>query len=87
LIFSYLDPGTSFKAYLSYSNSRPCPDSKENDKEIFIGYVPKNPHSIDLACKPYGPDFVFEYPMAYVAFIADKDTNVNVYLKTKTDRN
>ena len=35
--FTYLDPGASFKAYISYSNSRPghCPKLRKECKKTF----------------------------------------------------
>jgi hypothetical protein len=86
ILFTYLEAGTSFKCYLSYSDSRPKPNCKRNDGEIFIGYVPKHPRSLDIKSKALGPNFIFEHPIVYLAFYADKDTNVVVNLRTKLEK-
>ena len=87
IIFTHLDSGTSFKAYLSYNDSRPGPDCKNNDNEIFVGAILKNPPSLEIKCKALGPNFVYEHSIVYLAFFADIDTNIKINLKIKKERN
>jgi hypothetical protein len=51
-----------------------------------VGFIPKHPLSIEIKCKALGPNFVYEHAVVYLAFFADKDTNVKINLKTKLDR-
>jgi len=81
--FTSLDPGTSFKAFLSYTNKKP--DENQNDDEKFVGHVPKPPLSFSIKSSKHGREELFDYDTVYLGIVSERDTKISLLITFKPD--
>ena len=66
IMFTYIDPGTNFIAYLSYKNK--VPDEMNHDEELLVY---KTPSYFILSSNQVGREEVFTEEFAYISIYAE----------------